>query len=264
MHQQRTILKRKLPRIAWSLSRYEMDDWLQARFVGKGGHLQTHTRAKKEPRPGFVWAAGRCPSKHSPWIGLKCHLRHELTSELEMHLGEGGYVGLVEVEDGWVNICGLFKKNTLLKGRGVELMITYLREIGLGKLADQLQIAEVRPGSFSAVAGFELGQQKEMSDLLVLGDAESMIPPFTGNGMSMAFEAAEQCIDPLVSYAKDGSAWDEVRAEVKLRLNQKFKTRLKTAGLCHPLLLSPTGQNALAGLSAARLLPFQTLFALSH
>ena len=42
-----------------------------------------------------------------------------------------------------------------------------------------------------------LGRQKLYPGMCSLGDAEAIIPPFTGNGMSMAFESAESALDPL-------------------------------------------------------------------
>ncbi|RYD25128.1 MAG: hypothetical protein EOP86_27730 [Verrucomicrobiaceae bacterium] len=219
-------------------------------------------RARPEPCEGLVWAAGRRP-KSSPWIGLKLHVRGvTAAADLEMHMGRNGYVGLAGVEDGWTNVCGLFQVDRSLRAAGPELLMAYLEAGGNGALADALRGGEWRDGSFSAVAGFVLGRQSEVPGLLALGDAESMIPPFTGNGMSMAFQSAELAIDPLVSWSRGELAWDQAAGRIRLALREKFRRRLTVAGAVHPLLMRPAGRSLLQTLASARLLPLHPLLSL--
>jgi flavin-dependent dehydrogenase len=89
-----------------------------------------------------------------------------------------------------------------------------------------------------------------------------MIPPFTGNGMSMAFEAAELAARPLAEYAAGRNSWEWTAGRLRRGLRDRFRTRLFAARLMHPFLLSPLGRNAIALTSRSGLLPFQTLFRL--
>jgi 2-polyprenyl-6-methoxyphenol hydroxylase-like FAD-dependent oxidoreductase len=71
-----------------------------------------------------------------------------------------------------------------------------------------------------------------------LGDALTMIPPVTGNGMSMAFESAEIAIEPLTAYSEGEISWNESRRAVAQRCDQAFARRLAWARWLHWLLLT--------------------------
>lgn len=258
------ISRNDLPSQAWGISRYVMDEWLRERFEALGGDLQTGVRARREAKDGLVWTAGRVPTK-SDWIGLKTHIRgYPLTEPLEMHMGKDGYAGLVEVEHGWINICGLFKKRSDISARKDELLPAYLEACGLKNLASQVRGAEWRGGAFSAVAGFALGAQPNDGDLCVVGDAESMIPPFTGNGMSMAFEAADIATLPLAEWSCGAVDWSATQRTISRRLKNHFSARLRVAQSAHGMILGTAGQAVIAALSKTNLLPFRTLFSLTR
>jgi flavin-dependent dehydrogenase len=258
----KVIHRNRLPECAIGISRHELDERLRLHFESLGGILKTGTRAKPEPADGFVWAAGRRP-RTGQWIGLKAHVRGlPMAADLEMHAGSNGYSGLAGVEDGWTNVCGLFRIDRTLDAKGPELLTAYIDSGGSTDLADQLRAAEWRAGSFSAVAGFELGKQPEVPGLLCLGDAESMIPPFTGNGMSMAFQAADVAVDPLASWSHGGNCWESTRHIISTDLRKLFRRRLSTALFLHRVLLSDRGRTLLQTLSAARLLPFRPVLSL--
>ena len=251
-----------LPEPALGISRFELDERLRLRVKALGGIVQTNTRARPVPAEGFVWAAGRRP-RTGPWIGLKAHLRGlPMTADLEMHAGRNGYAGLAGVEDGWVNVCGLFRLDRQLDATGADLLPAYLETGGNRELAALLRQAEWRGGSFSAVAGFELGRQEVVPGLLCLGDAESMIPPFTGNGMSMAFQAAEYVCAPLVSWAHGDHAWLATENQCRSLLAHRFRRRLAVAQLLHRVLFESSGRSLLQTLSSARLLPFKPILSL--
>jgi 2-polyprenyl-6-methoxyphenol hydroxylase-like FAD-dependent oxidoreductase len=244
------------------ISRYRLDERLKERVVELGGVVVARSRQARKKSEGLVWAAGRVPRRGS-WIGLKAHY-HGLTvaADLEMHLGADGYAGLARVEDGRVNVCGLFRVDRTLAGQGSELLDGYLRAGGNQVLADRLREAAIDVESFCAVAGFELGRQHAGQELCAIGDAESMIPPFTGNGMSMAFQAAELALDPLERWSRGGCSWDACVAEIREGLRRRFRRRLAAARALHPLLLRRGGRDVIESIAVAGLLPFRPLLSL--
>lgn len=265
-----------LPEPARALSRYALDEVLSRQFRALGGEICENSRVAPVPAPGLVWTAGRRPAR-GPWIGLKAHVRDlDLDHSLEMHLGSHGYVGLVAVEDGWVNVCGLFRLMPDLARRSADfsppvlpsdparssepLLLTYLRHNGLEDLATRLQRVPWREQSESAVAGFRLGLQPPLPGLMSLGDAHSIIPPFTGNGMSMALEAAALAVPPLQRYARGEIDWDLSCALVRQTARRAFTRRLSLAGTCQGLLLAPWFRRPLEILAQEQLLPFSLLF----
>lgn len=247
---------------ALGISRWLLDERLRERAVSLGATVRTGVRARPEPADGLVWTAGRRPRKGS-WIGLKAHVRNlPQVEDLEMHAGRNGYAGLAGVEDGWTNVCGLFRLDPTLAAKGADLLPAYLERGGNSELAAALRHGEWRVDSFSAVAGFELGRQIPVPGLLCLGDAESMIPPFTGNGMSMAFQAAECAVHPLVAWSRGERAWQDSVNTVRAALKRRFSRRLLVAKGLHSVLLDSTGRSLLQHLATARLLPFQPILAL--
>ena len=258
----RLIHHDRLKEPALGISRYRLDLRLRDRVLALGGMIRTGVRAAPEPRDGLVWAAGKKPC-NGPWIGLKAHVRRvPQASDLEMHAGNNGYAGLAGVEDGWTNVCGLFRIDRTVRATGGDLLPAYLEAGGNLKMAESLRAAEWRDGSFSAVAGFELGCQSRMPGLLTLGDAQSLIPPFTGNGMSMAFQAAECAVGPLVEWSRGGLAWQDAANTARAAVSRRFKRRLAVARALHPVLLGAGGRSLLQSLATARLLPFQPMLAL--
>lgn len=256
------IHENQLADAAMGISRYRLDERLRQHLEAEDVSVRTHIRSRPEPRDGFVWAAGRRPVS-GKWLGLKAHVRNlPRSADLEMHSGRNGYAGLAEVEDGWTNVCGLFQVDRSIRANGADLLPAYLEAGGNRGLSRFLREAEWREGSFSAVAGFEFGRQIPVPNLLTLGDAESMIPPFTGNGMSMAFQAAECAIGPLVDWSMGKQSWPESANLVRVLLARKFRVRLMTAEVVHPFLFKAGGKSLIKALSGAKIFPFQQMLAL--
>jgi menaquinone-9 beta-reductase len=253
----RPVSRQVLPTAAIGISRHCLDEALRERFENLGGVLQ-NSRLSCEANEGLVWCAGRRPVK-GEWIGLKCHFTGFSTeSDLEMHLGSAAYVGVAQVENGLTNICGLFRLRRDI--RGDNTLETYLHASGLGYLVKRMESARMVPNSLSAVAGFQIGWQKNPTGLFALGDSLAMIPPFTGNGMSMAFESAEIAMDPLQAYATGDMSWLEAAGLTGKRLERRFRNRLFFAQRLHPFLTSTGGQAFFAIMARGGLLPFRFFF----
>ena len=233
-----TLLRENtLPTPALALSRHLLDDRLQKIATSLGVEIPPGSRRKMNPgQPGEVWTAGRKPAK-GEWIGLKAHIRGiSTTAHLEMHSGPRGYLGITPVEDGWHNACGLFRIDKSITARHADLLPAYLMENGNTELARRIAAAEWREGSFTAVAGFALGLQAPTPGLLSLGDSHAIIPPFTGNGMTMAFQSAETALPHLIAYANNTLTWPEACEAIQRQLAKRFTKRLTSAKLLHPLL----------------------------
>ncbi|MES2694029.1 MAG: hypothetical protein V4773_11190 [Verrucomicrobiota bacterium] len=260
----------RLPSPALGISRYMLDERLATAFVASGGTLHTGTRfeagAKNQPGCGRVFATGRRPAPRSRWIGLKVHVRGlALVRELELHLGDDCYVGIARLPDDTANVCGLFRRRELSL-RGPRLLLAYLHAAGLDALAARLNAATIEDETFCAVAGVEFDRRvpSRAPEGLRLGDASAMIPPFTGNGMAMAFQSAEAALDPLLAYARGEKDWPATCRATNAALRGRFRVRLASASMLHPMLLKTRPQRWLAVLSRARLLPIDSLYATLH
>jgi 2-polyprenyl-6-methoxyphenol hydroxylase-like FAD-dependent oxidoreductase len=87
-----------------------------------------------------------------------------------------------------------------------------------------------------------------------------MIPPFTGNGMSMALEGAEQAIQPAMDYAEGKISWDDASARSAAAQRRHFRRRMRLASMIHPVMTSRPGLKLLEMAASARLIPYGALY----
>ncbi len=242
---------RHLPAPAIGLSRYLLDAALAKEFQRLGGELQharwnpPHNKAEngahKPNGEGTIRATGRRPQPTENgwrWFGLKAHATNvNLTADLEMHVSADNYVGVNRIDGGQVNVCGLFR------GRPGEVLASgfeLLRGKPESPLHERLASARFDEKSFCSVAGLSLRPQQGFGKAeCCIGDALTMIPPVTGNGMSMAFESAEIAIDPLAQYSQRSRPWTETRDAIARACDRAFAQRLTWARRLQSLMFSP-------------------------
>jgi menaquinone-9 beta-reductase len=238
------------------LSRHLLDDRLQSRFLELGGRLFLNSRV--QTGKGVIWAAGRS-RESSEWIGLKAHfLDLGLSHDLEMHAGDACYVGLARIHGGVVNVCGLFRRRRIPGSGGTRLLMGYLRQGGLARLADRLERSRHVEGSLCGVAGIAFGRTDPAS--FSIGDAAAMIPPFTGNGMSMAFESAHHALGPALGYAGGHLSWEEASEANRSAASRAFRSRILLARLLHPTVTHGGPARFLRRTGIGRFLPFGLLY----
>jgi flavin-dependent dehydrogenase len=247
---------RYLPSPALGLSRYQLDSALAKEFQRLGGELHPNARwhppevqasaRSSSPKQGvdlegIVRASGRRAQSTENgwrWFGLKTHATNvNLTADLEMHVSADNYVGVNRINGGEVNVCGLFRgRPGETNASGFEL----LRGKPGSPLRERLAAARFDESSFCSVAGLSLKPQRAGGKTeCCIGDAVTMIPPVTGNGMSMAFESAEMAIEPLTRYSRGETDWVEARETVASACDTAFAARLTWARRLQWLMFSP-------------------------
>ena len=245
---------RALPTAALCLSRHVLDEWLAKEFGRLGGELRLGERWRDKEFPeGVVRATGRRAQggeAGARWFGLKAHARNvALAADLEMHVAPNGYVGLCRLNDGVVNVCGLFRRDGAANdsgGAGWER----LRGQPGSPLHQRLGAVAFDATSLCAVAGLSLRSHRAVErDEFCVGDALTMIPPVTGNGMSMAIESAEMAIEPLTRWSRDEVAWSEARQTFARRCDAAFARRLAWARCLQTLVVSARWQRSLVFLA---------------
>jgi menaquinone-9 beta-reductase len=262
----RRLREDRLPVAARGLSRWQLDENLANDLTRLGGQVETGTRCdRKVADEGVVDCAGRQAAKDRRWVGLKCHLEgFQLESDLEMHMSAGGYVGLSRIENGRVNLCGLFRHAGLKPGGDRPFVYTYLEHCGFGRLLERLQAARPVGGSVSSVAALGYGPPVSAPDSLALGDARGLIPPFTGNGMTLAFESAALAVEPLRAFAQGEQSWTDCTARFASAAAGRFGRRLGVARWMHRCLVSQRLFPLTAAAARTPLFPFQSLFRLTR
>jgi 2-polyprenyl-6-methoxyphenol hydroxylase-like FAD-dependent oxidoreductase len=251
-HTASTICKLSEPAI--SLSRFALDNALAKNFRHLGGDLRENDRWRGEHfSEGTLRATGR---RSQPvengwrWFGLKVHARGvALTADLEMHFSPGGYVGINRLKNDEVNICGLFRRHTTDGDTSANWRET-LRGVAGSHRHERLSNAVFDEASFCSVAGLSLTPHRASASAeCCIGDAITMIPPVTGNGMSMAFESAGIAIEPLAAYRQGKISWTNAQQTIARDCDRAFARRLAWAGWLQKLMFMPRLQNALVALA---------------
>jgi flavin-dependent dehydrogenase len=250
----RATAPRPLPSPAICLSRFTLDAALAKKFRALGGELLEGRRFTGDFVEGIIRATGRRTGagENGPrWFGLKIHARNvTLTADLEMHVSPHGYVGLCKINDGAVNVCGLFRQRAGENG-DAKSGRDRLRGPAGSWLHQRLANAEFDEDSACAVAGISLSPQPAGArDGICAGDAITMIPPVTGNGMSMAFESAELAVAPLAAWSGGKLSWNEARGNIARDCDTTFARRLAWAKWLQKIILTPALQPPLAMLAA--------------
>ena len=228
---------------ALAISRFQMDHLLAERFQEAGGELVTGKRfGGNYAEEGVVRATGRRVHRNEGWrwIGIKAHAMKQSggAADLEMHFGRSGYAGVARLAGDRVNVCALL---------GTRGPIPHLDEKWRGML--EAMIGERAmvwdSGSFAAVAGFSFQTTEIPEGECSVGDAIGMIPPLTGNGMSIALESAALAAGPLSAHATGELSWTDACRQVRERSHSHFLERLRWANLVQKLVFTAAGQGLL-------------------
>ena len=256
---------RPLPEAALCLSRFTLDATLASQFRTLGGELHEGMRWRDSlQQDGVVQATGRHPRAKPDgwrWFGLKAHVRNvELTADLEMHLAPGGYIGLCRLADGIVNVCGLFRRSG--DADALVSRTEMLRGKPGSRLHQRLTHAEFLSESVCAIGGLDLQPRCGRGTAECrIGDALTMIPPFTGNGMSMSIETAALSVAPLEQWSRGKIPWAEAHAVIAARCEAAFRQRLAWANRLHALMFIAPLQPVLAAWLPRSMWTWNFLFA---
>ena len=258
----RELLRALLPDDARGLSRYRLDALLVEKLAALGGEVITGQRFSGSG-DGVVLATGR-PRRESRWVGLKAHYESlDLATDLEIHMGHGAYVGMTRVENGRVNVCGLFRRKQPVTGADSreQMLPRALDDAEMRGAATRLRAARVDAASIKGVNQFFLGWQRRSDEGEVrIGDTASIIPPFTGNGMSMAFQSALIAVEPLVDWARGSASWGNTAVRIREAQRRRFASRLRWSWLLHGLLLTRSSRRLCTWAVRRNLVSFDTLY----
>lgn len=269
----------RLPFRGMSLSRRVLDEALLRHAAALGAVVRRGAKVRTLHRAGDAWRAelangdtvtGRsaflATGKHAlrGWprpagagaamVGFKRHWRlsaangAELAGNVELALFANGYAGLEPVEHGRANLCLLIRRDwlaTLAGGR--DGLLDAVR--AASPLVDR-RLADAVPcrGPAVAVAGLPFGYLRRAADgdgPWGLGDQAAVVPPFTGDGISVALFSARRAAEMYLA----GHGADDFQRRLSAELSPLMRRDMALARL----LASPAGQRL--AVAAARRIP---------
>ena len=211
-----------LPGPAIAVSRRRLDGLLLARAVAAGA-LFSHDRAVYRDGKLHLDAGERiaCESlflatgKHDlrglprprgaagrdPFLGLRLRLSASpilaglLADRIEIHLFDGGYLGIVAQEDGSANFCMAVRKSRLAKADGRPATLFAQLAGKSAFLAERLAAMPECPG-IDAIGFVPYGwrAQTGQAGIFRLGDQAGVIPSLAGEGIGVALASAESAV----------------------------------------------------------------------
>ena len=201
-----------LPRAAFGLSRHALDTALRKRALACGAELACDVIRGLEPGQAIgknrVWRAetlmlangkedvrghSRPRASGDPALGLRIRLpatseRHRLMAgQIELHLFQGGYAGIVLQEEGSANVCLALRKSALTRAGSspADLLaaIADVNEAFAARLGNDWQTARIE--TIGAVPYGYICQDTQ-TGLYRLGDQAAVIPSLAGEGIGLA------------------------------------------------------------------------------
>ena len=150
------------------------------------------------------------PTGLNNYVGVKYHLRadadaiHPLlpADQIALHNFQNGYCGISRIEDGQYCLCYMTSADNLQSsGNSIREMEQQILQQNpyLEKIFSSATVLFDQPLTISQIS-FDRKSRVEEHVLLV-GDAAGMVPPLSGNGMSMALHGSKiafRCIDSFL------------------------------------------------------------------
>ncbi len=217
-----------LPGGAIGISRHRLDTVMQAVLLARGSTIERGVTVREwcdgtlvtdagERRPESLFLASgkhdirglaRPRDSDDPAMGLRVRLpaspdlARMLEGRIELHLFDGGYVGLLLQEDGSANLCLAVRKSRLAVDGTPAALLTRLAdtEPALGA-----RLGSVVPPKIDAIAAVPYGWRacQTVRGVFRLGDQAAVIPSLAGEGIGIGIASG---IAAAAAWAKGGPA----------------------------------------------------------
>jgi len=161
---------------------------------------------------------------------FKIHLRDiDCKDATELFFYEGGYGGIVNIEEGLVSLAFQLQKNQV--ALMTEQPIDILRQILPASHPISKKLLEAKPVNWLAMGSAYRRSANLFPGVWNIGDASGLIDPFTGLGISLAIQGG-RFIGEALDVDKEYKTYN-----LKVTLNRK---RLITTAILRNVIFHPT------------------------
>jgi flavin-dependent dehydrogenase len=166
--------------------------------------------------------------KLNNYIGVKYHIQTDLPADLiGLHNFRDGYCGISRIEDGRYCLCYMTTAaNLQMNGSSIpdmEKNILWQNPYLAGIFSSAVNLYP-QPLTISQIS-FERRARIE-DHILFIGDGAGMIPPLSGNGMSMALHGSKMAFRSIDAFLKDQIARHEMEQEYEDQWSRQFGRRI--------------------------------------
>lgn len=162
------------------------------------------------------------------YIGVKYHVAGDLPADqIGLHHFPNGYCGISRVEDDRYCLCYMTTaENLRISGNSIPEMETTILQKNpyLKEIFTRTSRVYGSPVTIAQIS-FERKTQVE-NHVLLVGDAAGMVPPLSGNGMSMALHGSKIAFRCIASFLTGELARYELEQEYMDQWNRQFGRRL--------------------------------------
>ena len=165
------------------------------------------------------------------FVAVKYHLSGDFKSnKIELHNFEGGYCGLSNVENDILCMCYMVSGKVFHREGGIEqLERNVLQQNPF--LKEYLSYERLWEKPLS-IAQIDFSKKKTVErNIPMIGDASGLIPPLSGNGMSMSMHASVLIAPLLDKFLKGELLWIEMTDQYSKLWNTNFNRRLQAGRL---------------------------------
>lgn len=256
-----------LPGPAWGVSRHALDAALQNAAKERGVSVLTGSpvsmiaedgdgycvelngkRAGERFRSRIVIGAwGRRPfpatrpsqseaNASKSYVGIKSHYarRTDAAPFVDLYFFRGGYVGIAPVEGDRFNVAALLTSHAFrnLGSSAAIQRIVDMAARNVPVIGARLKGTEPIAGTQAAVYPVSVSRvPRAWNGFPCVGDAVAVIPPFCGDGMSMALRSVELCAPLADACLKGNSTFEEWRQSYSRLVRQQFSGALRWGGM---------------------------------
>jgi len=225
-------------------------------FSSKEGTTRLHSRTViaawgRHPLSGYR-EENRKPSRRA-YIGLKSHFAgSDSDPTVDLYFFQGGYVGIAPIEGDRLNVAALISPD-LYPRDGTDALRRIMDSAAarIPVLRSRLEQAIEVPGTRATVYPVEIRPEpRGWNGIPCIGDAAAVIPPFCGDGMSMALRSVRLCAPLADAYLLGKCTYAEWNKAYSDQLKQQFARPLKWGSLLEDLLANPNTTSWLFRLGA--------------
>jgi len=194
----------------------------------------------------LLFSQPRDKNENEPYtVAFKFHAEcPEIYNTIELYFTKYGYIGIANIENGLVNVCGLIDSNVLnsMSG-GIDALLGEISRDNF-HFSDRLRsMKNTTPYITCSNLSFGVRRQK-YNDVLLIGDTAGAIHPFCGDGNAMALKSGLLSAKFITQGMKNNRSREDTLSGFNRRWKQTFRRQIYISIFIHKVLAGDRTRHA--------------------